>query len=70
MPPNLAHKMDLASPSPRWVISFTPRFFENGEMRQGFCCGFCEEYKLVSTNFDQIQVKQIILKDSGGQQAK
>ena len=39
--------IDLASPSPRWVISFTPRLFENWEMRQGFCCGFCEEWKLV-----------------------
>ena len=29
-----------------------------------FC--FCEEWKFVSTNYDQIQVKQIILKDSGG----
>ena len=28
--------------------------------------GFCDEWKLVSTNYDQIQVKQIILKDSGG----
>ena len=28
--------------------------------------GFCEEWKFVSTNYDQIQVKQIILKDSGG----
>jgi len=27
---------------------------------------FCEEWKLVSTNFDQIQVKQFNLKDSGG----
>ena len=30
------------------------------------CGGFCEEWKLLSTNFDQIQVKQIIFKDSGG----
>ena len=27
--------------------------------------GFCDEW-IVSTNYDQIQVKQIVLKDSGG----
>ena len=68
--PNLARaiaraQIDLASPSPRWVISFTLRFFENWEMWQGVCCGFYKEWKLVSTSFDQIQVKQIILKVSG-----
>ena len=29
------------------------------------CGDFCEKWKLVLTNFDQIQVKQIILKNSG-----
>ena len=29
------------------------------------CGGFWEKWKPVPTNFDQIQVKQIILKNSG-----
>ena len=59
----------VASSSPRSVISVTqPFFFEKSETRQGVCCGVCEEWpwKLVSTDLDQMQVKQIILKDSGG----
>ena len=30
------------------------------------CGGFCVEWKLVSTTFNQMQVKQIISKDSAG----
>ena len=59
----------LPSSSPRGILSFTQRFFQIWykwrSRLEGFCCGFCEEWKLVSTNFNQIQVKQIILKDSG-----
>ena len=56
------------------VLSFTQRFSEKKKkcLYDGgsICGGFCEEWKLVSTNFNQMQVKQIILKDSGGLQAK
>ena len=51
-------------------LSFTQQFYKNLKnmsvlaYSDGFC--FCEEWKLVSTNLNQIQVKQIILKDSGG----
>ena len=74
-PPNLAHSklIDLAkyvlSSSSRGVLSFTQRFFKRRRHSEFICRGFCEEWKLVSTNFNQIlqiQVKQIILKDSGG----
>ena len=34
------------------------------------CDFFCDEWKLVWPNFNQIQVKQVLLKDSGGYQAK
>ena len=69
LPPNLAHRklIDLAnyvrSSSSHRVLSFTQRFFKNWERSDGGCGGFCEEWKHVSTNFNQIQVKQIILKD-------
>ena len=69
-PPNLAPRklIDLAnylpSSSSRRVFSFTQQFFKSGKngdpVGKDFVAG-----KLVSTNFDQIQVKRIILKDSG-----
>ena len=74
-PPNLAHRklIDLAkyvlSSSSRGVLSLTQRFFKRRRHSEFICRGFCEEWKLVSTNFNQIlqiQVKQIILKDSRG----
>ena len=73
-PPNLAYRklIDLAnyvpSSSPHRVLSFEKLesmgiWSSDTSLIFG---GFCEERKLVSTNFNQIQVKQIILKDSGG----
>ena len=44
-------------------LSFTQQFKVVGPT---YSDGFCKEWKLVSTNLNQIQVKQIILKDSGG----
>ena len=66
-PPNLAHRklIDLAN----YVPSASPHL-KNLKVWSSDTAlifgGFCEERKLVSTNFNQIQVKQIILKDSGG----
>ena len=55
----------VASSSPRSVISVTqPFFLKNEKCGKDFVAGFAQ--KLVSTHFDQTQVKQIILKDSGG----
>ena len=68
LPLNLAHrKLYMSSSSSQGVLSFTQRFSNLVKMavpsrREEFCCGFCEGWKLVSTNFDQIQVKQIILR--------
>ena len=74
--PNLAQRklIDLAnhlpSSSPCGLLTVTHRAFENfefyGESRRIFVSRFCEECKLVSTNVNQIQVKQTILKDFGG----
>ena len=71
--PTESFKIDLAkyvfSSSSRGVLSFTQRFFKRRRHWGFICRGFCEEWKLVSTNFNQIlqiQVKQIVLKDSGG----
>ena len=74
--PNLAQRklIDLAnhlpSSSPCGLLTVTHRAFENvefyGESRGIFVSQFCEECKLVSTNVNQIQVKQTILKDFGG----
>ena len=74
--PNLAQRklIDLAnhlpSSSPCGLLTVTHRAFENfefyGESRRTFVSRFCEECKLVSTNVNQMQVKQTILKDFGG----
>ena len=76
MLPNLAQRklIDLAnhlpSSSPCGLLTVTHGAFENfefyGESRGIFVSRFCEECKLVSTNVNQIQVKQTILKDFGG----
>ena len=47
-------------------LSFTQQFFKNLKKKRSYSDGFCKEWKLVSTNLNQIQAKQIILKDSGG----
>ena len=63
LPPNLAHRklIGLAnyvpSFSPHRVLSFTQQFFKNLKTCRSFSDGFCEEWKLVSTNLNQIQVK-------------
>ena len=57
-------------PAPGEVCASRTDFFEylRNFARDVGCFSdfFCEEWKLVSTNFNQIQVKQIILKDFGG----
>ena len=70
LPPDLAHRkfIDLANYAPssssQGGLSFTLRKWRRDV--RCICDLFCEEWKFVSTNFNQIQVKQIILKDSGG----
>ena len=60
----------LPSSSPCGLLTVTHRIFKNfefyGESRGIFVSRFCEECKLLSTNVNQIQVKQTILKDFGG----
>ena len=75
LPPNLAHRKLIAlanyvpSSSPLRVLNFTQRFFKNVEKMvvrsEKYLGFFFIEWKLISTNFNQMQVKQIVLKDFG-----
>ena len=56
----------VTAPIVFWASRNSRKDFSKPEKNDGGCGGFFQEGKLVSTNFNQIQVKQINLKDSGG----